>query len=91
MWFCEAWASLVVLALFSQRPEYWTCTDMLDGLAQLGAVSGPNGPRSTSSTSLGRGRVQARVIVMMSFYEPTFAYDVRRTAEGKNEAESRHG
>ncbi|PUB24796.1 SnoaL-like polyketide cyclase [Promicromonospora sp. AC04] len=24
--------------------EYWTCTDMLDGLAQLGAVSGPNGP-----------------------------------------------
>jgi hypothetical protein len=24
--------------------EYWTCTDILDGLAQLGAVSGPNGP-----------------------------------------------
>ncbi|GAA2652106.1 ester cyclase [Streptomyces vastus] len=24
--------------------EYWTCTDVLDGLTQLGAVSGPNGP-----------------------------------------------
>ncbi|GAA4657434.1 ester cyclase [Streptomyces buecherae] len=24
--------------------EYWTCTDILDGLTQLGAVSGPNGP-----------------------------------------------
>ncbi|MFD8937102.1 ester cyclase [Streptomyces sp. NPDC059578] len=24
--------------------EYWTCTDILDGLSQLGAVSGPNGP-----------------------------------------------
>lgn len=24
--------------------EYWTCTDVLDGLAQLGAISGPNGP-----------------------------------------------
>jgi hypothetical protein len=24
--------------------EYWTCTDVLAGLAQLGAVSGPNGP-----------------------------------------------
>ncbi|MFE5852367.1 ester cyclase [Streptomyces sp. NPDC056500] len=24
--------------------EYWTCTDILDGLAQLGAVAGPNGP-----------------------------------------------
>ncbi|MFJ8596495.1 ester cyclase [Streptomyces sp. NPDC093598] len=24
--------------------EYWTCTDVLSGLAQLGAVSGPNGP-----------------------------------------------
>jgi predicted ester cyclase len=24
--------------------EYWTCTDILDGLGQLGAVSGPNGP-----------------------------------------------
>ncbi|MFC8144325.1 ester cyclase [Streptomyces paradoxus] len=23
---------------------YWTCTDVLAGLAQLGAVSGPNGP-----------------------------------------------
>ncbi|MER7577955.1 ester cyclase [Streptomyces sp. NPDC126514] len=24
--------------------EYWTCTDILDGLSQLGAISGPNGP-----------------------------------------------
>lgn len=24
--------------------EYWTCTDVLAGLAQLGAISGPNGP-----------------------------------------------
>ncbi|MFI5941449.1 ester cyclase [Streptomyces uncialis] len=24
--------------------EYWTCTDILDGLTQLGAVAGPNGP-----------------------------------------------
>ncbi|MFD4594641.1 ester cyclase [Streptomyces rubiginosohelvolus] len=24
--------------------EYWTCTDVLDGLSQLGAISGPNGP-----------------------------------------------
>ncbi|MBO8201102.1 ester cyclase [Streptomyces smyrnaeus] len=24
--------------------EYWTCTDVLDGLSQLGAVAGPNGP-----------------------------------------------
>jgi SnoaL-like polyketide cyclase len=24
--------------------EYWTCTDVLDGLTQLGAISGPNGP-----------------------------------------------
>ncbi|GAA3398226.1 ester cyclase [Cryptosporangium minutisporangium] len=24
--------------------EYWTCTDVLDGLAQLGAIAGPNGP-----------------------------------------------
>ncbi|GGV75961.1 ester cyclase [Streptomyces massasporeus] len=24
--------------------EYWTCTDVLAGLARLGAVSGPNGP-----------------------------------------------
>ncbi|WP_308307451.1 ester cyclase [Streptomyces sp. ISL-10] len=24
--------------------EYWTCTDVLAGLTQLGAVSGPNGP-----------------------------------------------
>ncbi|MGW6542158.1 ester cyclase [Streptomyces massasporeus] len=24
--------------------EYWTCTDVLAGLVQLGAVSGPNGP-----------------------------------------------
>ncbi|MER5300224.1 ester cyclase [Streptomyces lasiicapitis] len=23
---------------------YWTCTDVLSGLAQLGAISGPNGP-----------------------------------------------
>ncbi|WP_329051443.1 hypothetical protein OG873_18580 [Streptomyces violaceus] len=24
--------------------EYWTRADLLDGLAPLGAVSGPNGP-----------------------------------------------
>lgn len=24
--------------------EYWTCTDVLDGLTQLGAIAGPNGP-----------------------------------------------
>ncbi|WP_410660222.1 ester cyclase [Amycolatopsis sp. lyj-112] len=24
--------------------EYWTCTDILDGLTQLGAIAGPNGP-----------------------------------------------
>jgi predicted ester cyclase len=24
--------------------EYWTCTDVLDGFAQLGAIAGPNGP-----------------------------------------------
>lgn len=24
--------------------EYWTCTDVLAGLTQLGAISGPNGP-----------------------------------------------
>lgn len=24
--------------------EYWTCTDVLDGLNQLGAIAGPNGP-----------------------------------------------
>lgn len=24
--------------------EYWTCTDILAGLTQLGAIAGPNGP-----------------------------------------------
>ncbi|PSK97334.1 SnoaL-like polyketide cyclase [Murinocardiopsis flavida] len=24
--------------------EYWTCSDTLNGLVQLGAISGPNGP-----------------------------------------------
>ncbi|MEU9226038.1 ester cyclase [Streptomyces massasporeus] len=34
-----------ILRVFGGRfVEYWTCTDVLAGLAQLGAVSGPNGP-----------------------------------------------
>ncbi|MEU0522037.1 ester cyclase, partial [Streptosporangium sp. NPDC006007] len=28
--------------------EYWTCADILDGLSQLGAISGPNRPWGTA-------------------------------------------
>jgi hypothetical protein len=31
--------------------EYWTCTDVMDGLNQLGAIAGPNGPAPRPGTA----------------------------------------